>query len=143
MNYHIYDGIPILPSKAKPYVSVEQINGTVLCRGFACIRDRLIGLVSQRRFSSLVEAYAYLCNGAYVINTDKIIPSIVSTVCEYGPVVNIKLPPLTIERVDKRARFDNLDLAIRSRLSIQTMTEVSLDIYAALWKSIGASVSRI
>lgn len=165
-----YQGYEIEPTPEKPFVLATQYLCDFQIYGFHFCRGDRVGVRIISGIPNLEKYVDQLCKNSFYIN--KAAKSFVHTslcrnncrtiglgdkLCskceklEFAPInemlsgwiVNISLPPLTIECGNKRIAFDDLSDALKASANFQPLTEVSIDIYCAIWNRLGAAIHRI
>jgi len=135
-----YDGQEINPTPDNPWTVVISHYDSYRLYGETFLKGKAVGISSSSGFSQFPKSNIAI--GAYIIDTSSIIETTVDMLDENGPVLDITLQPLTIRPLISEITFRSMTEAIEYSHTLQTMTAVSPDIYAQIYRVIGARIGR-
>lgn len=136
MTCVIYDNKPISFSQEKPVLLVEIYKDVAIEYGLQFISQEASGLLI-RSIPLKQLNYRRLADGAFCIYTSQ------NSDCRFFmPSPNVKFAPLTMQRFTHTVDFKSMSRALQHPQLINGMSEVSLDVYANLWRAVGANIGR-
>lgn len=140
LNTFKFDGQSIIPTPKSPWMLAIKLLGHYTLWGASFIKERRVGLASSSAFDDM--SIDTLSSGAYYIDTTTMNNEFAETIHFNGPVVDIDLPPLSIRPLNSIITFADMIEVIQSPHTLQVMTAVSIDVYAQIWRVMGAKIGR-
>lgn len=140
-----YEGIAIVLSAATPFAYAGQFKAGAYAGGLSYLAGRACGSSSRTTYSdleSLLATDTELADGAYIFDKRACGDAAVAAVIS-GPMNDASLPPLTVSRMFEANRtFASVAEALANPDTTRAISSVSLDIYAAFWRGLGARIGR-
>lgn len=137
----LYDGILIHPDITKPWTLAVQSGSSNILYGLSFIGVRPIGCACSESFEKV--PLDKMAENAYYIDTTPVPYDRVEMLKEYGPIVDTKLPELTITYLGIDRKFTDLISAINFKGTLDRFTCCSVDIIVQVWKVLGARIGRV
>ena len=136
-----FDGIEVYPFPDKPWmIAIKGMSGCYTLYGAAFHHNKWDGVASSSGFDSF--SNVTLTPGAYYIDASSLSKEVVDYLVDIGPTVNVEFPPLTAQPMFSLITFSSIEEAIAYPAALKTTTQVSLDIYIAVWRSVRARIGR-
>jgi hypothetical protein len=140
MKPRIFEGQKINTSPAKPWMLAVRYVGHYTLYGLSYRGENVAGLASSSSFSDL--ALDTLAVGAYYIDVGPVPKQQADTLSENGPAVDTQLAPLTSQFGDLVRSHSSMVEAITAPDILNMMSLVSVDIFAQMWRVMGAKIGR-
>lgn len=136
-----FDGIEVYPTPDKPWMLVIRgMTGCHTLHGAFFVDNKWAGVACSSGFDTFSDSD--LTPGAYYIDASSLLKEIVDYLIDSGPTVNVEYPPLTASPILSMISFASIEEAVRYPATLKTMTQVSMDIYVAVWRSMRARIGR-
>lgn len=127
-------------SQQNPIMLVELYTDTVIQYGVQFVEHRPVGLLITSTTKNKIDN-SHVAEGAFCIHTNRH-----SDNRFVMPSPNVSFQPLTMHRLNEKlneiTRFNSLAQALMEPQILNSYAELSLDIYAHVWRSAGANIGR-
>ncbi len=142
----IFESIAIQVSESSPFVMASEFKAGAHADGLSYLGGKVCGTSSLSGIHEPLEVFATtesrLAEGAYIVDKRPCGADGIAAVYS-GPMAKVGLPALTISRMwEKDQTFASMLDALACEDTNKGMTFVSLDIYVALWRNVGARIGR-
>jgi hypothetical protein len=136
MRETLLDQEPVVLSKDAPVSLLEVYHDAIIEYGVQYGEEDVMGLLI-RNVPHKKLTYNRLAQGAFCIYASRH-----SDTRFLMPSPNVQLEPLTVQHFGDTQRFASMRKAFDHPQLINSLTEVSLDVYVSLWRSVGANIGR-